>query len=268
MGTFVNSGILSLNSRFSEVDLILEEAKINFEKNEKLYNALCRSAQVLLSAHFEGYLKELVRNSLEDINQFSSFKQSNKYLKQCLCEYFLSPNREEKNSKSIHFKVKELTEVFDNLEIKFKKEYLVSSENKNPKATVLDKIAEQYGVKDFFKKLKSSSLDLIFSNTYPENVERCNQIREYIIEHTQNYPFTISLDYLEIDKDKIETDNLWEAFLSEMLKRRHNIAHGTEIDNVVGHSIIESDKVKVEILIYAFTSFICIKCNPELIEEK
>jgi hypothetical protein len=263
MGTFVNSGILSLNRRFKEVDLILDEAKLNFERNEQLYNALCRSAQVLLSAHFEGYLKDLIRNSLEDINQFSSFKSSSKFLKQRLCEYFISPAKDERHSKNNHQKTKELIEVFDNLDTKFKREYFIGNENQNPKATVLDKIAEQFGVKDFFKELKKSNLDLIFSNTYPENVIRCNQIREYLIENTNTYPFNVSLDYLEINNAKVDSDNLWDAFLSEMLKRRHDIAHGTEIENSVGHSIIETDKVKVEVLIYAFTTYICLKCNPE-----
>ncbi len=262
MSTFVNSGILSLNKRFKEVDLILDEAKLNFEKNDPLYNALCRSAQVLLSAHFEGYLKDLIKNSLEDVNQFSSFKSSNKFLKQRLCEYFISPNKDEKNSKSIYQKTKELIDVFDKLDTKFKREYFIGSENQNPKASVLDKIAEQFGVKDFFKELKKSNLDLIFSNTFPENIIRCNEIRDYLIENTSSYPFNVTLDYLEIDNRKIESDNLWDAFLSEMLKRRHDIAHGTEIENSVGHSIIEADKVKVEVLIYAFTTYICLKCNP------
>ncbi len=84
-------GIVSLDNRLSEVHLILEEAKNNFESNNSLYKALCRSAQVLLSAHFEGYLKDLVKNSLEDINQFSTFKYSNIFLKKRMCEYFISP---------------------------------------------------------------------------------------------------------------------------------------------------------------------------------
>ena len=152
--------------------------------------------------------------------------------------------------------------VFDNLEIKFQKEYFYYTENQNPKATVLDKVAEQFGVKDFFKQIKRSNLDLVFSNTNVDNVTKCLEMKEYLLEGTKNYPFNINLDFLDITNSKTDSDNLWDAFLSDLLKRRHAIAHGTEIENSAGHSTIEADKVKIEILIYAFTTFICVMSNP------
>ncbi len=257
-------GLVSLDKRLGEVNLILEEAESNFEVNDLLYKALCRSAQVLLSAHFEGYLKDLVKNSLEDINQYSSFKDSNFFLKKRLCDYFISAGKVEKSSKENHQRTLELIEVFDSLQTKFKREYFFYSDNKNPKASVLDKVAEQFGVKDFFKQLKKSNLDLIFSNTNAENINVCLSMKNYLLATTENYPFTTTLDFLEIDELKIDSDNLWDAFLSNLLKRRHDIAHGTEIDNSAGHRTISEDKVKVEILMYAFTAFICTKTNPEV----
>jgi hypothetical protein len=262
MTTFLNSGLESVSKRLSEIDLILEAAKENFEKNEELYHALCRSAQVLISAHFEGYIKELVRNSLEDINHFSQFRFANKALKKTLCHYFLVANRDEKYSQVIYNKTQELTEVFSSLSVKFKKEYFQYLDHKNPKASILEKVAEQFGVKDIFRTIKNSNLDLVFSNTYPENLALREKIRAYLLEKTKTYPYEVQLDYLEINHQKVIADNLWDAFLSELLKRRHDIAHGTEIENSVGHALIESDKVKIEILIYAFTSFICLECNP------
>lgn len=265
MDTFINLGLVSLNKRLKEIEIILKEAKNNFEKNEVLYNALCRSAQVLLTAHFEGYLKDLVKNALEDINQYSNFKSANFFLKKRYCEYFISPSKEEKNSKGNHLKITELIGVLDNLETKFSKEYFSYSENQNPKASVLDKIAEQFGIKDFFKQIKKSNLDLIFSNINSENVSVCENLKEYLLVTTSNYPYTTELDFLEIEDVKNDSDNLWDAFLSDLLKRRHDIAHGKETENSAGHSVIESDKVKIEILIYAFTAFVCISSNPTLI---
>lgn len=262
MSTFVKLGLDSLHKRFCEIDIILEEANKNFEIHNDLYSSLCRSAQVLLSAHFEGYLKDLVKNSLEDINHFSSFKNSNKSLKRRHCEFFLMPQRDEKNSKATNQKIETLILEFDELNTKFKKEYFSSSDNKNPKATVLDKIAEQYGIKNFFKRLKQSNLDNIFSNTKNENIELRNSIRDILVVSTDAFPYTINLDFLEIDETKDSTDNLWDAFLSELLKRRHDIAHGRETENIADYSEIESDKIKLEILIYAFTAFVCLNTNP------
>lgn len=262
MSTFLNLGLVSLNSRLLEIDIILKEAKKNFEKNEALYNALCRSAQVLLSAHFEGYLKELVRNAIEDINTFSDFKSSNIHLKRRFCDYFVLVSDKDKNSKLHNEKTLKLIEFLDNLDTKFKKEYFVSSENKNPKATVLDKVAEQFGVENFFKKLIKSNLNDIFGNDKSENKKLSTKTKNYLLRSTNTYPYKTKLDFLEIDEAKIIGDDLWNAFLSNFLKRRHDIAHGTETGTAVGHTTLEEDKIKIQLLMYAFTAFICKSSNP------
>lgn len=260
MSTYLRLGLDSLNRRLDEVDTILDAAGENFEVNQKLYSALCRSAQVLLSAHFEGYLKDLVKNSLDDINLNSSFKNSNPSLKRKHCEYFVQP---QKDDKTLNQKISNLVLEFDELDPKFKKEFLTTySENANPKATVLDKIAQQYGIKNFFNQLKRSNLDEIFSNTKSENVELRNQIRNNILSCTENYPYTVTLDFLNINDEKVVTDDLWNSFLSNLMKRRHDIAHGRETENVISHSEIFNDRIKLEILIYAFTAFISFNSNP------
>jgi hypothetical protein len=268
MATFVNLSLLSLNTRLKEIDLILEEAQKISVTNQDLYNALCRSAQVLLSAHFEGYLKELVKSSLNDINHFSNFKSASFDLKKRFCEHFISPNKDEKNSKRHHQKITELIEVLENLDTKFKKEHFSYDENSNPKASVLDKIAGQFGIENFFKKLKKSNLDIVFSNTNADNIALCERIKNQLLQSTEEYPYKLEKSFLEIDEDKPDSDDFWTVFLSDLLKRRHDIAHGREIENSVGHEIIESDKTKIEILAYIFTTFNCEKTNPFVLIEK
>lgn len=262
MSTFINLGLVSLNQRLLEIDIILKEAKQNFEKNEALYNALCRSAQVLLSAHFEGYLKELVRNAIEDINTFSSFKNTNTKLKRRFCDYFILVSEKEKNSKLHNDRATKLIDLLENLDAKFVKEYLTNYENKNPKATVLDKVAEQFGVENFFKNLIKSNLNDIFAYTKSENKKLNTKTKNYLLNSTKKYPYKTKLDFLDIDQAKIGGDDLWNAFLSNFLKRRHDIAHGTETGSAVGHATLEEDKIKIQLLMYAFTAFICINSNP------
>ncbi|HLP50822.1 MAG TPA: HEPN domain-containing protein, partial [Chitinophagales bacterium] len=244
--------------------LLLEEAEKIAETNESLYNTLCRAAQVLLCAHLEGYVKDLVKNSLEDINHYSDFKSANKFLKRKTCEYFVLLDPEQRTGEKPHAKVTELNTLFENSGMKFKKEYFGSDENANPKASVLEKIAKQYGIKDFFTELKKSRLDLVFSNTNSENQILRDSIQSYVLSGTSHYPYTIELEFLEINPGKISSDNLWDAFLSNVLKRRHDIVHGNEMENSTGHTTIETDIVKVQILIYAFTVFICSKCKPNI----
>lgn len=262
MSTFVYLGVLSLGSRFNEINLILSEAKKNSETNLELYNSLCRSAQVLLSAHFEGYLKDLVKDALEDINHYSNFRSTNMNLKRKYCEHFFNLLPAEKNSKESNQKIERLVSEFDSLDTKFKKEHFSYNDNNNPKASVLDKIADQFGVKDFFKKIKKSNLELAFSNTNSENINLRNGIKKYLLDTLSEYPYKTELDFLQIDENKVTDESFWDTFLSELLKRRHDIAHGKEVENTVGHSIIESDLVKIEILIYSFTAFICSNLKP------
>ncbi len=260
MSTFVNDGINALRARFDEVDLILSEAALSSDTRPSLYKALCRSAQVMLFAHFEGYLKELVRNSVEDINQFSSFNKSKKCLKQRLCEYFVLPNADGKQRQD---KIVELMSTFNNLDTKFKKEYFLSGENKNPKVSVINHIGQQFGIKSFFDQLKKTNLDLVFSNTKRQNDELRDDLLKYLQESTTTYPYRLSFSRLALDNTRSTADNLWEVFISQVLKRRHDIAHGTEVENSADHSSIQSDKTKIEILLYAFTIFVCLQCNPD-----
>lgn len=262
MSTFINLGLASLNNRLSEIDLILEEAERYMDSNEVLYNTLCRSAQVLLCAHFEGYLKDLVKNSIDDINRFSSFRVSNKKLKKHYCEHFLLIRKEDKNSKSLNNRVEEMILVFDELDTKFNVDYFSYSDNQNPKATVLDKIAEQFGIKSFFNKLKKSNLSVIFSNTLPKNRELSDVLKSKLLTSTEDYPYNLNLEYLEIDEASSSSDDLWNAFLDDMLKRRHAIAHGREIENSSNLMQIKGDRIKIEVLLYAFTTFICVNSNP------
>ncbi|MFD1469463.1 HEPN domain-containing protein [Hymenobacter caeli] len=262
MSTFVNAGLISLNKRFNEVDLILKEAEVHFDKNEPLYDALCRSAQVLLSAHFEGYLKDLIKNALDDINNFSSFSASSPGLQRRLCEHFVISPNEDRNSKVSNEKIKKLQEVLSGLDIKFKKEYFSYDENANPKATILDKYAEMFGIKNFFNQLKKSRLDLVFSNTKSDNDIICVEVEQYLLISTMMFPYSTEINFLGIDDTKSASLTLWDDFLSGVLKRRHDIAHGRELENSVHYSVIESDIIKIRLLVYAFTLFVCIVANP------
>lgn len=262
MSTFINTGLVSLNKRFDEVDLILKEAATHFDNNEPLYNALCRSAQVLLSAHFEGYLKDLIKNALDDINSFSSFGSSSLSLQRRLCEHFVINPGEDKTSKVNNEKIKKLQDVLTDLNVKFKKEYFSHDANANPKATILDKYAEMFGIKNFFNQLKKSRLDLVFSNTKADNVAVCLEVEQYLLTSTESFPYGAEVLFLEIDDTKSAALTLWDDFLSGVLKRRHDIAHGRELENSVHYSIIESDVIKIKLLVYAFTLFVCVVANP------
>jgi hypothetical protein len=253
MGTFFSNGVSFLERRLSEIDLIVNESKRHCNSNVELYNVLCRSAHILLLAHFEGYTKQLVKDCLDDINSCSSFRKSKRPLKKKVCENFAGNN---------DLKIRELMDVFELLETKFRHEYFLFTDYKNPKASVLDKIVANFGIENFFKKVKQSKLDLVFSNTDDDNILLRDEFRDKLKTWTSEFPYQIDFEYLEIDQNKDTQDNLWEDFLNDILMKRHAIAHGSSMDNSISHSEIETNKVKVEILIYVMAMFICHQCNP------
>jgi hypothetical protein len=260
MATYFEVGLTSLKTRLVEFDLIVQEAQKHLTSNTPLHDALCRSAHILLIAHFEGYVKQIVKDCLDDVNSYSSFKQSKLHLKKKLCENFI-PVLE--NNRSNHKKIFELIEILDPLETKFKKEYFLHADNKNPKATVLDRIVKNFGVENFFNKVKQSKLDQVFSNTLDENIKLCDKFGNLLNKWTVQYPYNIDFKFLEIDQSKKTNDNLWDTFLNNILQQRHNIAHGTLTENSLSCKELQENKIKVQILIYALSMFICDQCNPD-----
>lgn len=259
MSTYFSIGLTSLITRLSEIDLILEEASKYTSSNIPLHDALCRSAQVLLLAHFEGHIKQIVKDCLDDVNTYSSFKESKKHLKQKFCENFIIQGQDGQINQK---KIEELIEILEPLDTKFRKEYFLFKDNKNPKATVLDRIVKNFGVNKFFNKLKQSKLDLVFSNTKEENINLGDEFLNLMLSWTNEYPYKIDFKFLEIDPNKNNSDNLWDSFISNILSKRHNIAHGTDIHNNVSLVELYENKIKIQILIYAISMFICDQCNP------
>ena len=75
MSTFVHYLTDSSEERWQEVNLLIDQASDKEGVDKPLYNALCRAIVVLIVAHFEGFMKELARSIVQDINQFSTFNK-------------------------------------------------------------------------------------------------------------------------------------------------------------------------------------------------
>jgi hypothetical protein len=258
MSTFVQTGLNALSLRLAEIDILLEEAEKQFDENQDLYNAFCRSAQVLLISHFEGYTKDLIKNVLEDINYNSTFSASKNDLKRTFCLNFIPIDSN--SGKANEKKILELIETFDSLNAKFKKEYFLYLDNKNPKASVIENITMRFGIKNFFKIINKSDLDLVFSNTNVDNIMLRDSLKNIIEIATSSYPFGQN-DILKSTKEG-NVEDFWKTFLDKILKNRYDIVHGNEILNASFYGHIMEDRIKVEILLYALTASICEQANP------
>ncbi|HIB8182133.1 TPA: MAE_28990/MAE_18760 family HEPN-like nuclease [Elizabethkingia anophelis] len=258
MSSFVNEGLELLVERISEINLLLNEAEAR-QENTHLYAALCRSIQVLSISHFEGYIKDLVKNILDDINQGSSFKQSSNDLKFSYCRKFVVPLIDGKDNIT---KIKDLILVFDELDTKFDSAAF-HKPNKNPKESILNQIAISFGEKRIFKKLNNSDIANAFSNTDYENLILVGELKMKLQDAIKDYPYIEDDTILNIHSTEVQ-DTFWETFIQEILSERHKIAHGN-MNNSTDHNSIRSNILKMEILLISITYLLALKGNPILL---
>jgi len=255
MSSFVKEGLDLLNDRISEINLLIIEAQQR-QTDSDLYSALCRSIQVLSISHFEGYIKDLVKNILSDINGGSTFKSSSNDLKFTYCKKFILPQHDGKDN---HTKIKELISVLEELETKFQSEAFYRS-NKNPKESILNQVANNFGEKQLFKKLNNSEIVNVFSNTDAENIELINILKPKLINSIKDFPYSEDDTILNANSNEVR-DTFWETFIQQILSERHKIAHGS-MDNSIDHNSIKSNIIKIEILLLSITYLLSIKGNP------
>jgi hypothetical protein len=245
MATFVSELVTSLDVRWQEVDLLLAEAKRE-SATKNLYDALCRSSVVFIVAHLEGFLKDTAKALVDDLNKFSTFKESPEVIKRTYCNQF---SDSEKDSR-----IKRLIEVFDGLDTKFKVEPFLFDDNKNPAPTVVEKIAKNFGARDFFKSINRSRLDIIFTGTKSDVIPLVTDLDAVLDSGIKEFPYTVDLTGFGIGTGdgKPNEKSFWETFLDQLLLKRHGIAHGSSIENSLSIDEISEYKLKVQILQKAF----------------
>lgn len=257
MSTYVFVRFESLQKRLDEIDLILSYASQN-ESLYELYTSLCRSAQVLLIAHFEGAIKEFTKDALDDFNKsMYNFVDSPDALKMTFCSSFISENTDQRNK---------LLDTFNSLPVKYNVAAFLSNNhndyNKNPKPQMIESLLQKFGVVKFLSQIENSDLDVVFQDSKSDQIEIRNKLKAHLTENVESYPYKVDFELFNIHYDnKIEKQkrkkSMWEDFLNEVLTNRHTIAHGNSLESPCSHTEIEQSKLKIEILIYAFVLVLC-----------
>lgn len=257
MSTFVFELVDALENRWKEVDILIDKAKQEVA-NEGLFNALCRSSIVLITAHFEGFLKDCAKAILDDLNAFSSFEKTPTAIKRTFCKLFTGIGDKE-NDKACEKRIQKLMDTFDGLETKFIVDPFLFEDNKNPSPSVVEKICKNFGIKNFFAQLDNSLLDTPFKGSQTDTEKLLNQLRQHVLEGVRCCPYTLTPAQFEIDESaaKKQERTFWETFLDQLLESRHSIAHGTSLNNGCSlEDIIDFEK-KIQILQYVFIMILC-----------
>ena len=260
MATFVNELVNTLAIRWREVDVLLETAKGEEGKSDAhLHDVLCRASVVLIVAHLEGFVRDCARAVLKDINHFSTFQGSPGHLKWTFCSTFIHTKEG-----GGHNQVKKLITLLDGLQTKFAPEPFLfegkHDDSRNPSPAVIEKIAKNFGIKGFFALMASSRADVVFTNVNSDVTNLTNELYSHLLNHTVTFPYTVDVRHfgLDVAGDIVkDSRTLWEAFLDNLLTKRHEIAHGSDRLNSMSIGEIRTAKAKAIILQYAFAIMLC-----------
>lgn len=269
MSTFVHYLTDSSEERWQEVNLLIDQASDKEGVDKPLYNALCRAIVVLIVAHFEGFMKELARSIVQDINQFSTFNKTPTFIKRTFCRTFVDIGTLENHDKSIEDKINRLVDMFDLLDTKFTSDpFLPESahgNNRNPSPTIISRVCSNFGVENVFLWMYNSKLDIVFNNYSSDVSQLISDLRSHTITNTQSFPYTIDISTFEL-KEVNSTRNirrsLWETFIDELLRNRHDVAHGNSLENSLSVGQLAEFRDKAIVLEYALTLILCHKSAP------
>ncbi|POA49378.1 hypothetical protein C1893_07080 [Pseudomonas sp. MPR-ANC1] len=252
MSTFLQEYISSLEDRWKEVDVIIDRAKAVKEVDFAFYNAICRSASILIVAHLEGFVKDLTKCIVSDLNRSGAFVDFPIAVKRTYCSKYLG-SAPDKELKAYYKKLDALIVKLDEFDCKITPEPFLFPRNKNPSANMLTTVFENFGVSNVFGYLHDSKFDDAFAMSASEIKERNLELKEAVVRASENYPYVVSFEELGFDKRNPKGRTLWEEFIEQINQRRHSVAHGADFDNADDVSDLEARKAKVELLQYGLS---------------
>lgn len=247
MSTFASDFADKFDARWDEVSILIRMAEKLGEENEE-YSVLCRAAIVLIVANLEGFIQETIKCLIADVNSNNAFSITSEKMKWTFCGQFI--DIEKGNEK----KIRKMIELFEQLNVQYTLEPFLYENNKNPKASVIDKYFEEIGGKNFWGYITDCDVEKVFENDLDTVRNTLNTLRNVLRLGVENFPYSIDISSTgyNLSRTKVSDECLWKVFLNQALKARHNVAHGVSQDNTMSLDEIKNTKDKVEILELTF----------------
>ena len=260
MSTFVYEFISSTDERWKEIPLLLDAAARG--SSDDLRDALCRAATVLVVSHFEGFIKDAARAIVDDINKYSTFRNTPSQIKRVFCRSFTGANSS-KPTKEENEREERLIDLLDGLDTKLDADPFTGGTS-NPKPDVVERICNSLGASNFFALLNESKLDVAFSGTDSDVAELLGLMRTHLLDGVQEFPYKVKPSLFDMGKPHGKSRSggggkatLWETFLDDLLEKRHVIAHGTSILNRLSDQEIRRLHTKTQLLMHAVLLAMC-----------
>lgn len=250
MSTAVFDTVRAVSARIGELELLVERAKAVERLDERYYNTLCRACTVLLASHLEGYIKEITRSFILDLNfHLSAFAKMPISMKRSFCRKIAL--YEGVPSAEIEERTTQLIAFFDQntVPIDFSSFRYKENSNKNPSPSVIDGAFSKIGIESIVESLPKG-VESIFSNDAGDIYKVRRDMRRF-----QSYLFRFPYRSIEpkytfqrFKRPKGSSRPIWYAYIDGVLTRRHSVAHGDTMENETSWEELNQDIVKMEVL--------------------
>lgn len=266
MTTAVFDVACTIQKRVKEINILIDLAKfIDGKKkitdiDKSHYNIFCRSAAILISAHLEGFVNDLCKALIKDlIFQCGSFAQLPAALQRAFCEKIAF--YEGVPQIDIESRIKYLIVFFSNNSVNIDMEAFPyrSSPAKNPTTSFIESSFRVIGVSNILMTISTNQYKEVFENNPSLSYKIYKEFRKNTSQFYK-YPFRDCRNELFIAKkinSTSKTSSIWQAFIDDILTRRHKVAHGQTLDNETSWRQLASDVEKVRILMFALLHSAC-----------
>ncbi len=256
MATFINDYLIKLEEQWTEVDILIEQAKVSQDSNLELYNVICRSVSILVVAHMEGFIKGLAKNIVHDLNDNVTFEYLPKAVKKTYCKKYLG--FDQAISKNYNGLLDEMCAEFSQYnDFKISYEPFLFDKNRNPKPDSIKSVLTRFGIADIFQNLNKSYFDGCFESRR-KTINYLNKIKKVTSLSTLSFPYRASNSKFKLNKSKYNgARTLWQAYLDDLNSMRHKIVHGNSFDNLVSIEQLVDDKNKAHLLQLVITYCMC-----------
>lgn len=256
MTTSVYALAESIDERLKELTSIVAYAQSAIDKDENLYDILCRSGCVLEVSALEGFLKDLDVAIQSDLNlNVSSFSKMPKSMQRDFTKKIV--HFEEVPDHELQKRANQLIKFFEINSVKIDMSAFTYKENvnKNPSSNIVDSTFYKYGINSILNCLSGSKFEAVFDNDSATNVVLMRDIkrmRATLFKFPyKEIPSKFSLkDWAPVKGQLAPNTSLWHTFIENILGRRHSVVHADTMANPTAWQVFKEDTNKLEILFH------------------
>lgn len=254
MSTAIFEVALSIPVRISELERLIRLADVEIDRNEPAYNTLCRACCVLLASHLEGFLKDLTKSIIYDLNfHLKSFANMPEAIKWSFCEkiaFYEGIPQDDVNQRA-----KQLSAFFsqNSVPIDLQAIQYKENKNKNPCPDFVDSILAKIGVPSVLASISGGALENIFKDEISLSYIIRKDIKKFR-SYLHKFPYRkLPIKYTFVypaKKSGKKASSLWSTYIDEILSRRHNIVHGDTMSNETNTKALLKDVEKMDVLMH------------------